>query len=51
MFAAAARRRLGALVQGDDGDQLAAAADAAMADQGIRDPRRMTAVLAPGFSD
>jgi hypothetical protein len=49
LYAAAARRCLGELRQGDEGHRLIADADAWMAKQGIRDPRRMTAVLAPGF--
>jgi hypothetical protein len=50
-YAAAARRVAGALVGGDAGRRLVDDADGWMAGQGIRDPRRMTAVLAPGFPD
>ncbi|XXX81277.1 AAA family ATPase [Sorangium sp. So ce134] len=49
LYAAAARRCLGALVQGDRGRRLVAEADAWMASQGVLNPPRMTAVLAPGF--
>ena len=49
--AAVARRRLGAM-QGDErGRALVAEADAWMAAQGIRNPARMTRMLAPGFPD
>ena len=47
--AAAARRRLGHLLGGDEGRTLVDQADARMAAQGIRNPARMTAALAPGF--
>ena len=50
LFAAAARRRLGGLLGGDEGRALVAEADAWMASQGIRNPARMAAMLAPGFS-
>ena len=49
LYVAAARRCLGELLHGDEGHRLIADADAWMASQGIRNPRRMTAVLAPGF--
>jgi hypothetical protein len=48
LHAAAARRRRGELVGGDAGRGLVAAADVWMADQTIRNPARMTAMLAPG---
>jgi serine/threonine protein kinase len=48
LHAAAARRRRGALMGGDAGRVLVSAADAVMTAQGIRNPERMTAVLAPG---
>jgi hypothetical protein len=47
--AAAARRRLGRLVGGDEGATLVGAADAWMHAQDVRRPERMTAVLTPGF--
>jgi hypothetical protein len=48
---AAARRRLGQLVGGDQGRELIEAADAWMTGQGVRNPVRMTRVYAPGFPD
>ncbi len=51
LYAAAARRRLGQLIGGDQGRSLMAEADAWMTAQGIRNPARMTAVYAPGFAD
>jgi hypothetical protein len=48
--ASAARRRLGILI-GDRGRNLVAEADAWMASEQIRNPSRMTAMLAPGFPD
>ena len=50
LHAAAARRRLGALLGGEEGRALLSAADAWMADQEIRAPSRMTDLFAPGFS-
>jgi hypothetical protein len=47
LYAWAARRRLGEL-QGADGAALIAQADAWMAGQGIRNPARMAAMIAPG---
>jgi len=47
--AAAARRRLGALVGGDEGAALIADADAWLTGQGVRSPDAVTAMLAPGF--
>jgi hypothetical protein len=51
MHAAAAARRLGELVGGDEGQRLLAEAALWMAHEQIRDPTRMTAVLAPGWRD
>jgi hypothetical protein len=48
LYAAAARRCLGLMVGGDEGRDLVAVADAWMAAQTIRNPERMTAMLAPG---
>ena len=48
LHAAAARRRRGELVGGEAGLGLVAAADAWMTGQGIANPERMTAMLAPG---
>jgi serine/threonine protein kinase len=49
LYAAVSRRRLGELRGGDDGRALIAQADSWMAGQNIRNPVRMTAMLAPGF--
>jgi tetratricopeptide (TPR) repeat protein len=49
--AAAARRRLGRLQDDESGRGLVADADAWMAAHGIRNPARMTRMLAPGFPD
>ena len=49
LHAAAARRRLGALLGGVPGNQFIARADRWMQEQTIRDPARMTTVYAPGF--
>jgi hypothetical protein len=51
LYAAAARRRLGRLIGGDAGKALLVEADTWMASQGIKNPARMTAMLAPGFPD
>jgi hypothetical protein len=48
MFAAAARRRLGQLLGGDDGADLLARGDAAMRAQAVADPEAMTHRLLPG---
>ncbi len=48
LHAAAARRRLGAILGGDKGKVLVESADAWMTGQKIRNPARMTAMLAPG---
>jgi len=49
LFGAAARRRLGHLLGGDEGRTQANAGDAVMAAEEIKDPDRMTDMLAPGF--
>jgi hypothetical protein len=49
--AAGARRRLGALLGGDEGRALIAEVNSWMTSQGIRNPDRFTAMLAPGFRD
>jgi tetratricopeptide (TPR) repeat protein len=50
LYAAAARRCLGGLLRGDEGRELVHGADAWMRTEMIKDPARMTAMLAPGFS-
>lgn len=49
LYAAAARRRLGAIVGGTCGQQLVVGADAWMLDQKITNPAFMTRMLVPGF--
>ena len=49
LYALAAQRRRGELIGGDRGRALADEADARMAARQIRDPSRMTRMLAPGF--
>ena len=51
LHAAVARRRLGQLQGGDQGQQQLGAAEAWMAQQGIKNPGRMSALLTPGFVD
>jgi hypothetical protein len=48
LYAAAARRRRGQLTRGKEGQSLVDAVDLWMAGQSIRNPERMTAMLAPG---
>jgi len=48
LHAAAARRRRGELAGGPEGRDLVSAADALMAEQGIRNPARVADLLAPG---
>jgi len=48
LYATAARRRRGELMGGEAGRDLVAAADTWMTGQGIKNPERMTAMLAPG---
>jgi hypothetical protein len=49
--AAAARRSQGKLLGGEQGRALVAEADSWMSTQNIRNPARMTTMLAPGFVD
>ena len=51
LHAAIARRRQGELLGGDEGEALERAADAWLESQRVRNPRRMTALYAPGFAD
>ncbi|WP_437983549.1 serine/threonine-protein kinase [Sorangium sp. So ce117] len=50
LYAAAARRRHGELLKGDEGRAAVEAANGWMHDQGIVSPDRMTAMLLPGFA-
>jgi hypothetical protein len=50
LFAAAARRRQGELLSGDQGRALVTQADAFMAGQRIQDPPRMAQLFVPGFA-
>ena len=49
LYAAAARRRLGEMLGGDEGRALVETADAWMRSETIVNPERMTEVFAPGF--
>jgi hypothetical protein len=49
LFAAAARRRLGETIGGDEGAGFIQEADSFMRRQSIRSPERMTNLLVPGF--
>jgi hypothetical protein len=51
LYAAVSRRRRGQLLGGADGDRFVREADRWMSGQGIRNPARMAAVLAPGAWD
>ncbi len=50
LHSTAAWRRLGELMSGTAGQELVHRSDAWMKEQRIRDPARMTAMLAPGFA-
>ena len=49
LYAAAAKRRLGKLIGGDDGAALVGEADAWLRGQLVKVPERMVDVLVPGF--
>jgi hypothetical protein len=51
LYAAVARRRLGALVGGDRGRDLRRASDAYMAAEDIRNPGAMSRLIAPGLPE
>jgi hypothetical protein len=48
LYAAAARRRRGEVLGGNEGQTLVESADLWMGEEGIRNPERMTAMLIPG---
>ena len=48
LFALCARRQLGCLIGGEEGERSVAQADAAMQAEGVRAPARMAAMMAPG---
>lgn len=48
LYAAAARRRLGQLLGGSEGEAFVAAAEAMLATEGVLDPESVTEMLAPG---
>ena len=49
LFAAAARHRLGRLLDGDEGRALVVQAETWMRAQSVREPARMAACMVPGF--
>ena len=49
LYAASARRRLGEIIGGDDGEALVSDADLLMTSRGVRQPARLTAMYAPGL--
>ena len=51
LYAAVARRRIGALQDDEHGRELQRQADEWMAAQHIKNPAGMTRMLAPGFPD
>ena len=50
LHAAVARRRLGTAFKVDDGPDVLRASEEWMASEGVKDPDRITAMLAPGFA-
>ena len=50
LFAAAARRRRGELIGGDEGRALIEAADALLVSEGVKRPEKFLAMMAPGFT-
>jgi hypothetical protein len=48
MHSAVARRSLGLLMGGDAGRQLVASGDAILREEGVTNPERLAAVIAPG---
>jgi hypothetical protein len=50
LYAEAARRTKGEVLGGDEGRALVYASDSWMTSQNIKNPARLTAMLAPGFA-
>jgi hypothetical protein len=51
LFAAAAKRRLGKLLGGDEGQALMVRGEADMREEAVVNPHRVTRLLAPGFPE
>jgi hypothetical protein len=51
LYAVVSRRRLGQMLGGERGRELLAETDEWMTTEGIKNPRRMTRMLAPGWKD
>jgi hypothetical protein len=51
LYAVVSRRRLGQMLGGERGRELIAETDEWMAKEGIKNPTRMTRMLAPGWED
>jgi hypothetical protein len=49
LYAAAARRRLGKLIGGDEGNELMNQADEWLSRQQVKNPPAVTKLMAPGF--
>ena len=45
------KRRRGALLGGDEGQELVSTADDWFSNQGVKNPKRMVALFAPGWED
>jgi hypothetical protein len=51
LYAAVARRRLGSMRAGDSGRELIQQADHWLQANGVRNPARLSRLIAPGFPD